>query len=439
MGLRSLRGWVAGLGLAFAAVEVLPLGLGAEEKPSKAATDKDEDLKAELLKLNSLTGNEALQARLMELIRGKERTKKLVQQAAAMARQAKTAEKPSPFNFNASLILAKAAHALKEYDVAELFYDRCVEEAEKLNSVTKAAQAFEGLMDLYQEMKKFNLMEEIAQKFMDLRGNREFENSKLFVLERLIQAKARQGQADQALGMAESLLESASVEGKWYFLRLKAWVLHEAGKLTDAIDHYKQAIDELDNSKLKEELKERFQDNLRYTLTGLYVEADKIEPAAKILQDLVKKHPDNPTYKNDLGFIWCDNDMNLAEAEKLIREALELDRKQKEKAKAEGLIDEVRPNAAYLDSLGWVLYKQKKYKEALKYLEEAAADPDEGAHIEIHDHVADALIALGEKKKALDVLLKAIKLDDVSKRDAERRRKITEKIKKLRMELNKLD
>ena len=38
----------------------------------------------------------------------------------------------------------------------------------------------------------------------------------------------------------------------------------------------------------------------------------------------VKKHPKNPTYKNDLGFIWCDHDMKLPESEKLIREAIDL-------------------------------------------------------------------------------------------------------------------
>ena len=99
----------------------------------------------------------------------------------------------------------------------------------------------------------------------------------------------------------------------------------------------------------------------------------------------------------------------------------------------------MKPNAAYLDSLGWVLYKQKKYKDAMKYLEEAATDPDEGQHIEIHDHVADCQAAMGDKKAALDTLLKAIKLDDVSKRDAERRRKMTEKIKQLRADVKKVD
>ena len=79
--------------------------------------------------------------------------------------------------------------------------------------------------------------------------------------------------------------------------------------------------------------------------------------------------------------------MNLEESEKLIREALDLDKKAKEKLKEEGKIDEVKENAAYLDSLGWVLFKQKKYKEALEPLKKAAADEDDGNHLEIWDHL----------------------------------------------------
>ena len=44
------------------------------------------------------------------------------------------------------------------------------------------------------------------------------------------------------------------------------------------------------------------------------------------LQTLLKKKPNNPTYNNDLGYIWADHDMNLEESEKLIRKAIEEER-----------------------------------------------------------------------------------------------------------------
>src|SRR5439155_10352436 len=112
-----------------------------------------------------------------------------------------------------------------------------------------------------------------------------------------------------------------------------------------------------------------------------------------------------------------------------------LDKREKQKAVEEGILDEVRENAAYLDSMGWVLFKQKKYKEALPYLEKAAADEDDGNHLEIWDHLGDCYLALGQKKKAVETWEKALKLEEVSHRDRERRRAVGAKLRKAREEL----
>jgi tetratricopeptide (TPR) repeat protein len=129
--------------------------------------------------------------------------------------------------------------------------------------------------------------------------------------------------------------------------------------------------------------------------------------------------------------------MNFEESEKLIKEALELDKKEKEKLKAEGKLEDVTENVAYLDSLGWVYYKQKKYKEALEPLKKAAMDEDEGSHLEIWDHLADCYLALGKKKEAVESWEKALKMEYVSPRDGERRRKVSEKLKKARVDISK--
>jgi predicted Zn-dependent protease len=245
----------------------------------------------------------------------------------------------------------------------------------------------------------------------------------------LIQAKAKMGKVDEALGITKGLV--ARTGGSWYFTQLKGWVEREDGRIDDAIKTYTQVLDKLDAEKgLKGDAKDRFKDGVRYILSGLYVENKDIDKAAKQLEILIQHHPDRATYKNDLGFIWCDNDMKLEESEKLIKEALELDKKAQEKAKEEGKLDEVKPNAAYLDSLGWVLFKQKKYKEALDYLKKASLDEEEGNHLEIWDHLADCYAALGQKKDAIAAWEKALKMEDLSKRDGERRRKVSEKLKK---------
>ena len=68
--------------------------------------------------------------------------------------------------------------------------------------------------------------------------------------------------------------------------------------------------------------------------------------------------------------------------------ALELDQQQRNSNDALGL-DADRDNAAYVDSLGWVLFRRGKIKEARAELEKASRLPD-GAHDPVvWDHLGD--------------------------------------------------
>src|SRR5207253_56519 len=158
---------------------------------------------------------------------------------------------------------------------------------------------------------------------------------------------------------------------------------------------------------------------IRYVLSSIYIDLDQVDKAAQQLQTLLAKEPGNATYNNDLGYIWADHDMKLGEAEKLIRKAIDLDREERKK-KTNLKADENKDNAAYLDSLGWVLFKSKNYTEAKKYLLEAVKDK-EGQHIEILDHLADVYLALGDKVEAVNTWKKALSLETRSKREKERK------------------
>jgi tetratricopeptide (TPR) repeat protein len=395
---------------------------------------KEDPLRAELLKLNGAGTEKVQDARLRALLKDREKAKKLVAEAVKMVKEAKDGEKP--FNLNGTAILARTAHELKQYDVAEKFYERQIEFATELKSGPKMLAAYDNLIDMYFDAKRYQDAIDKSEDFMDLRGPKEVEEAKPFVIEKIIQATARMGKTDEALGMVKNLLQAT--DNNWYFLRLRGIVEREGGKTDAAITTFTEVLDKLDAAKeIKGDAKDRIKDGVRYTLSGLYVENKDIDKAAKQLQTLIKRNPDNPSYKNDLGFIWCDHDMNLEESEKLIREALELDKKRQEKLKADGEIDEIKESAAYLDSLGWVLFKQKKYKEALEPLKKAAKDEEEGGHLEIWDHLADCHMALGQKKEAVAAWEKGLKMEDLSKRDGERRRKISEKLKKAKAETTK--
>jgi tetratricopeptide (TPR) repeat protein len=423
-------------------VALLARAAGLTIRLSPAADENT--LKETALKLNDLKDTKAMQEKLTGLLKDKDKAKKLVQAAVAVQKEAKADEKP--FKYNAALVLAKLAHNVKAYDAAERFYELAANLATKAKNGEYMATAYEGWWELYCDQKKYDTVEDVARKALDARGDKAYENFKPLVLEKLVQAKAKQGETDEALRMAEGLVQLD--KGGWYFLQLKGWVQREAGKTDEAITTYEDVLDRLDDAKeLKDDRRTTIKHNVRYLLSGLYVDNKKIDKAAKQLQMLIDDDPERATYYNDLGFIWADNGKNLEKSETYIRKALELDAKERKKLledpekKKDLTPDDVRKlkkeNAAYLDSLGWVLYKQDKFKEALKYLEKAAQDEDEGHHIEIWDHWADALVALGKKKEAVEVWQKALKFEDVSPRDNERRKKVTQKMNKVKDELEK--
>jgi tetratricopeptide (TPR) repeat protein len=177
---------------------------------------------------------------------------------------------------------------------------------------------------------------------------------------------------------------------------------------------------------LEQEERTAYTADLHYLLSGVYVDMNRIDKASEHLKTLLDKEPNNPTYNNDLGYIWADHDMKLDEAEKLIRKALDEDRKERKKKGVSPAED--KDNAAYVDSLGWVLFKKKNYQEAKKYLLEAVKDKD-GQHIEILDHLADCYLALGEKAQAIATWEKALKLETASRRERERRVVVEKKLK----------
>ena len=92
--------------------------------------------------------------------------------------------------------------------------------------------------------------------------------------------------------------------------------------------------------------------------------------------------PQQPFVLNYLGYALLIRNEDVAEAERLIREAHRL----------------VPDNAAITDSLGWALYHKGQLAEAVALLEQAAqAEP---ADVEINEHLGDAYYAAGRRVEA---------------------------------------
>jgi tetratricopeptide (TPR) repeat protein len=390
------------------------------------AADDEEALKAQALSFNDITGDDPIEGEIKVLVKDPEGSKKLLAVAAGMAKN----KKKQPFNYNAAYILARTAQDLKQVDVAIQFFRICKDDAVKLQSGSKLIQSFGGLIDLLYDNKKFDQVVAECDEFIKMEGDDQVTRLKFAVMERMIQAYARQGKTDEALKRVEDLVRAEAKTEGWYFHKLKAWVLREAGKLDESAKLYETVLDRIANDKgLDKKERMAYADQVRYILSSIFVDLKQIDKAAEQLQGLLKDHPNNPTYNNDLGYIWADNDKNLDEAEKLVRKALEEDRKErKNDPDYDPKLD--RDNAAYLDSLGWVLYKQKKYKEAKKYLQEAVKEK-EGQHIEIFDHLGDVLLALKQKDQAIEAWQKGLDSVGTSKREQERKAVVEKKLKDL--------
>jgi tetratricopeptide (TPR) repeat protein len=388
------------------------------------AENDDAQLRKKALALNEVTGQLPMRGQILTLIEDAAGSKKLLAQAVTLAK-----DKEQPFNYNAAYILGRTAQELGDLGAGELFYRLCADQATKLRSGEKAGLAYGGLIDMYFDAKQYDKSEKVCKEFLEL--DEQDDTIKLFkslVMRRLIQALARQEKIEEATKLVDNLIKRRP--GDWMTLELKGWVQREAGDFAAAAKTFEDVLERVRKSKdLTEEEKTDYTERFRYMLSGIYVDAEQIDKATEQLQALLKDDENNPTYNNDLGYIWADHDMNLEESERLIRKAIEEERKQIRKTQPDIKAEDIKDNPSYLDSLGWVLFKQKKYKEAKDYLIAATKGGKEGEHLEIYEHLGDTHLALGEKAEAVAAWKKALEVAGPTKREQARKAEVEKKIK----------
>ncbi len=93
-----------------------------------------------------------------------------------------------------------------------------------------------------------------------------------------------------------------------------------------------------------------------YQLGKLYSRKNKIPLAIKYLKNTVKYKPDFARAYNELAYLYAKKGFKLNKAEKLIKKAIELQDKDK---------------FIFLDTLGWIHYKQKKFELAEQEIKES--------------------------------------------------------------------
>lgn len=117
--------------------------------------------------------------------------------------------------------------------------------------------------------------------------------------------------------------------------------------------------------------------------------------AVRHFERALELKPKFPEAQNYLGYMWAEQGENLERARELIEKAVQAE----------------PTSAAYLDSLGWVLFKLNQPKAALEYLLKAiklSEEPD----ATLYDHLGDIYAALDEPEKAREAWRKSLAVED---------------------------
>lgn len=184
---------------------------------------------------------------------------------------------------------------------------------------------------------------------------------------------ADMGETDKAAADIRSLLNGTKDRETWLAL---AQIYDKGRRFDDGL----KALDEA------EKLSSGKQDKVTVAFMrgALYEKAKQYDRAETAFRSVLRDDPDNASAMNYLGYMFADRNTRLDEAEKLIGRALELEPQ----------------NGAYLDSLGWVYYRQNRLPDAenllVKALERVGNDPT------VHDHLGDVYFKQGKIRDAIN-------------------------------------
>ena len=247
-------------------------------------------------------------------------------------------------------------------------YDHAVEAYRQIGVVDPdiAARAEAQVIETYREAKDFTKAQQAADAAL-----KKYPNDR-YVLGSHAMVLADLGHSDQAVAeLKKSLAEKPDRQG---YLSLA-----ELYERTKNFAEMGKALDDAEKlSKSKDE-----QVAVMFMRGAMFERDKKFDLAEKEFREVLKLDPDNASALNYLGYMFADQDIRLQEAAELIQKAVAAEPN----------------NGAFLDSLGWVYYRQNKLKDAEEQLNRSIAlmsrDPT------IHDHLGDVYFKEGRIKEAI--------------------------------------
>lgn len=180
------------------------------------------------------------------------------------------------------------------------------------------------------------------------------------------------GKTEQALAETRKLMDGKNDREVYINLAQiydKAKNFGEMGKMLDAAEKLSQSGED--------------KESVLFMRGAMYERMKNYQGAEAEFRKVLELNPDNASALNYLGYMLADRNIRLDEAQGFVSKALEKEPN----------------NGAYLDSLGWVYYRQNKLPEAEAKLREAlesmSRDPT------VHDHLGDVYFREGKIREAI--------------------------------------
>ncbi len=300
--------------------------------------------------------------------------------------------------YGTRVFLANLAGRTGQLDVAESLYRACLDaDGEHEHEI------YQGLLAVLRRAHKYEDMAHLCERGLE---HAQATNRVLFHLH-LAEAYAALGQPKSALAAADAAVADAGEKERLRCRLERAELLSGAGRHAEAAAECRALLREYNQAGDVRAV--------RSVLSAVHSAAHEYVRAEEQLRLILESDAADATANNDLGYLWADQNKNLAEAERLIRKALELDREQRRGGAALGLEGE-EDNAAFVDSLGWVLFRRGRLEDACRELERAVGLPGGEDDPVVWDHLGDVCQRLGKTERATTAWKKALQLYELGVR-----------------------
>ena len=168
-----------------------------------------------------------------------------------------------------------------------------------------------------------------------------------------------------------------------------AWILYHAKRYQAAENEYEQVLRTFDKNHGSSDVRTHLRET-RLVLSAICAQQERWNEAEEWLEQVLDEFPEDIGAMNDLGYLWADQGKRLNRALQMIQRAVASE----------------PDNPAYRDSLGWVYFRLGEFPSAIRELEKACATEIPDAII--LDHLGDAYQAANHPQKAILAWKRAI-------------------------------